>query len=118
MVLGAGLLFLLARIPFIDRKTYPTARIGRAMYGKFVFLNRSSKLQCFDVDRVCRFYNLLDRFIPAILPPWGDGRICQPAERSVIVWLAVVGAVTMLLVILERGKESIASIILGKRHGR
>ena len=31
--------------------------------------------------------------------------------RSVIVWLAVVGAVTMLLVILESGKESIASTI-------
>ena len=36
--------------------------------------------------------------------------------KSVIVWLAVVGAVTMLLVILERGKESIGSIFLGSRY--
>jgi len=36
--------------------------------------------------------------------------------RSVIVWLAGVGAVTMLLVILERGKESLRSIIFSNKQ--
>ncbi len=53
-------------------------------------------------------------WITLFLPYYRVGKLAGYISqlRPVIVWLAVVGAATMLLILFERGKESIRSIIL------
>ena len=110
MVLGAGLLFFLLVFLSLTVKLIRQPEWSRHVW-EFVFLNRSASTVLLWIAFAVFIICWIVLFLPFYRLAGMAGYVSQ--LRSVIVWLAVVGAVTMLLVILESGKESIASTIPG-----
>lgn len=106
IVLGVGLLFLFLLFTVLTLKLSRQPEWARHVWD-IVFRNQTVLLWiAFAIFIIC--WVIL--FLPFYRLAGMAGYVSQ--LKSVIVWLAVVSAVTMLLILLENGKESIAGIIL------
>ncbi len=113
ILLGGGLLFLFLLFFVLTVKLYRQPEAARRVWNVAFRAQPASAVLlwlAFFVFIIC----WVTLFLPYYRLAGMAGYVSQ--LKSVIGWLAVVSAVTMLLILLENGKESIVSIILDGKH--
>ena len=113
MLLGTGLLFLFLLFIALTVKLSLQPELARHFW-EVVFRARSASTILIWIVFAVFISCWVILFLPYYRLAGMSGYVSQ--LKDVIVWLAVVSAVTMLIILLENGKESIGSVILGNRH--
>ena len=108
-LLGAGLILLLLLFITLILKLSRQPEWSRQLW-EIVFNNRPVQAIILWACVAFLFIFWIALFLPSYRLGGVAGDVVQ--LKAVIVWLAVVSAVTMRMILLERGKESIGSVIL------